>query len=413
VKLKFKIQNSKLKAEYSNIKLVFLLLSAFCFQLIACFCSPAWAETKKTPRLTVAVQKVVYKAQQLIRKNDYLKAEECLQKFVEKNPKNAHYLVEFTLGNTLALIGKEKQALSHYETSAKLYSDFAPTWQNIGKIYFDLKQYEKAGDCLLKAYKIDEKGDPSALYNIAVSYIMAGKEKKALPHLEYLVADQAGPPKTEWLEALLKVCMDLQLKEKAFEVINRLIDKNSNDPRWWKIIAQFHLNQGDYEKGVAALTVYSYLTPMKKKELMLLGDLNSYIGIPLKAAEYYEKTLHLKNNPAIYKKLASAYLAAHEPAKAIDTLNRALKKRPTSKLYFMMGQVFYEQEDFDRAYQAFHESSSLDHKDGQAVMMMGYCALRMDKNEMAGSAFQKATHFPKQRKIAKELLKQVASWKKR
>jgi tetratricopeptide (TPR) repeat protein len=146
---------------------------------------------------------------------------------------------------------------------------------------------------------------------------------------------------------------------------------------------------------------------MKKKELMLLGDLNSYIGIPLKAAEYYEKTLHLKNNSAIYEKLASAYLAAHKPAKAIDTLNRALKKRPTSKLYFMMGQVFYEQEDFEKAYQAFDKSFSLDPENGQAVLMMGYCALQIDKKAIAEKAFQKATHFSRQRKTAIELLKKI------
>jgi tetratricopeptide (TPR) repeat protein len=211
------------------------ILLAFSFQLLAFLCFPAWAESE-APKLTVAAQKAVYEAQQLIKKKEYGKAVECLKGYIKKHLQKPHYLVEFTLGNTLALMGKEREALSHYKASADLYPDYAPTWQNMGKIYFDLKQYEQAGDCLLKAHNIDEKGDPSAIYNIAVSYIMSGKEKKALPHLEYLTSGQVGQPKTEWLEALFKVCMDLQLKEKAFEVINRLIDKNSNDPRWWKIL---------------------------------------------------------------------------------------------------------------------------------------------------------------------------------
>ena len=49
------------------------------------------------------------------------------------------------------------------------------------------------------------------------------KERKALPHSEYLVSGEIGVPKTEWLEALLKVYMDLKLKEKAFAVVRRLI----------------------------------------------------------------------------------------------------------------------------------------------------------------------------------------------
>ncbi len=338
-----------------------------------------------------------------------MKAQECLRKFIQKHPQKPHYLVEFTLANALAMAGKDKDALPHYRAAANLYPAFAAAWQNMGKIYFDLKEYDKAGDCLLKGYEINEKKEPSLLYYAAVSYIMSEKNKKALPHLQYLSSGEAGIPKTEWLEALLKVCMDLQLKKKAFEVIQRLLDKNGDDPRWWKILAQFHLEQSDYKNGVVALTVHSYLTPINLKDLMLLGDLNNAIGVPRKAAEYYKKALSLENNPADYEKLASAYIAAHKPAKAIDALNRALEKKATSKLWFMMGQVLYEEEDFDKAYNAFDQSARLDSKNGRAYLMMGYCAMQMAKKDAARNAFQKATRFPKQRKMAKELLKQIAS----
>ena len=387
-----------------------LLLFVFSFSFSA-FCCTAWAESE-APKLTSAVQKVVYTAQQAMEKKDYLKAKEYLKKFIEKNPQKPHYLVEFTLANAFAVTDKNTEALQHYRAAADLYPDFAAAWQNMGKIYFGLKQYDKAGDCLLKGYEINEKKDSSLLYYAAVSYIMAKKEKNALPHLERLVSGEIGAPKTEWLEALLKVCMDLQLKEKAFQVIHRLLEKNGNDPRWWKILAQFHLQESDYKPAVAALTVHSYLTFLKKQDIMLLGDLYNAVGVPLSAAVYYEKALTSGNNPAVYEKLASAYIGAHRPAKAIEVLDRALEKKPTSGLWFTMGQVLYEQGNFDKAYNAFNQSARLNSKNGRAYLMMGYCALQMDKKETARSAFQKATRFPKQRKIAKELLKQVASLSK-
>lgn len=383
------------------------LLPAFSFQLIALLSFPAWAESE-APKLTPSVQKVVYTAQQAMEKKDYLKAEEYLKKFIEKNPQKPQYLVEFTLANALAMAGKDRDALAHYMAAANLYPVFAAAWQNMGKIYFDLKQYDEAGDCLLKAYELNEKKESAILYYAAVSYIMAKKETKALPHLEYLVSGEVEPPKTEWLEALLKVYMDLKLKEKAFAVVRRLIDENRADPRWWKILAQLHLQQSDYKPAVAALTVHSYLTPLKNQDIVLLGDLTNAIGVPLKAAEYYEKALTLENNVADYEKLASAYIAAHRPAKAIEVLDRALEKKPTSGLWFMMGYVLYEKENFDKAYNAFDQSTRFDPKNARAYLMMGYCALQMDRKGIARSAFQKATRFPKERKIAKELLKQVA-----
>lgn len=383
-------------------------ISVFLFVTLIFF--PVWAESKP-PELTRAVQKVVYNAQQLIEKKEYFKAEKCLKQFIEKYPQKPHYLVEFTLANTLAVTDKKEEALQHYKTSAVLYPDCTATWQNAGKLYFDLKQYNKSGDCLLKAYELNEKNNHSLLYYAAVSYMMGKKEKKALPHLEYLVSGKAGTPKTEWMEVLLKVYIDLNFKKKAFAVVNRLINENEDDPRWWKILTQLHLQQNDYKLAVTALTVYSYLTSPKREDIILLGDLNNAIGIPVKAAQYYEKAIDLKNNASCYKKLASTYISGHMPAKAIETLTSVLKKKPTSELWFMMGQVLYQEYDFDKAFNAFNQSVLLNPKNGRAYLMKGYCALQMNKKEIAGTAFQKAVKFSKQKKMAKELLKHVNSLK--
>jgi len=316
LKLKAKV----LKAQSPKFKVFWLLV--FTFQLMALFCSPLWAQTK-APKMIPSVQKVVYEAQQAMEKKEYAKAERILLTFIDKHPETPHYLVEFTLGNALSMGGKSIDALLHYKTSADLYPDFSPAWQNLGKICFDLKRYDQAGDHMLKAYEIDEQKDPTLLYNAAVSYIMAKEEKKALPHLEYLASGDAGTPKTEWLEALLKVCMDLHLEKKAFKVIQSLVDKNEDDPRWWKILAQFYLQQGDYKKAVAALKIHSYLVPIKKQDIILMGDLYNAIEVPVKAAEYYEKAVKLKKDPSVYEKLAAAYSAAHKPDKALNVLNQA------------------------------------------------------------------------------------------
>ena len=385
----------------------FLLLT-FSLELLALifFPSPAASEP---PRLTPAVQKIVYDAQQAIEKKEYVKAEECLEKFIKKNRKRPHYLVEFTLGNVLSMSNRNKDAVLHYRAAANLYPGFVAAWQNMGKIYFDLKQYDKAGDCLLTAFELNEKKNPSLLYYAAVSFIMAEKGDKALPHLEYLSSGEAGDPKIEWIEALLKVCMDLQLNEKAFDVIHTLLAKNGHDPRWWKILARFHLQQNDYKGAAAALTIHSYLTIANLKDLMLLGDLNSVIGMPRKAAKYYKKVLDMENSPSNHEKLASAHIAAHCPAKALEALETALEQKPTSALWFMMGRVLYEKEDFDRAYDAFGHSVKQDPNMGRAHLMMGYCALQAERNDAAASAFQKACRFPKQKKTAKKLLRHAAT----
>ena len=141
---------------------------------------------------------------------------------------------------------------------------------------------------------------------------------------------------------------------------------------------------------------------------MLLGDLNNAIGVPLKAAEYYENALNFSNNEDDYEKLASAYISGHRPEKAIETLKRILEKKPTSDLWFKMGQMLYQKYNFDKACNAFNQSVRLNTENGRGYLMIGYCALQMDKKEIARTAFKKAARFPKQKKMAKKLLKHVS-----
>ena len=63
--------------------------------------------------------------------------------------------------------------------------------------------------------------------------------------------------------------------------------------------------------------------------------------------------------------------------------------------------------NFDKAYNAFNQSARIDPKSGRAYLMMGYCALQMDKKEAVRTAFQRASRFPEQKKMAKKLLEQL------
>jgi tetratricopeptide (TPR) repeat protein len=365
------------------------------------------------PGPSVAAHRALYEAQQAMELKDNIKAAEILRTFIRENPKKNHYLLEFHLANALALLGKSKEALIHYEKTLALNPGLSAAWQNLGKTHLDLGNHLDAGNAFLKSYETGETKDGSILYYAAVSYLMGKKADKALPHLETLASGKAGDPRSEWLEALLKAYLDLKQEDKAFKLIHRLLDEQGANPRWWKFLAQLHLQKGEYLHAAEALTIHSYLTTPKEQEIVLLGDLYHVIGIPVKAVEYYEKAIQIENNPAVYEKLASAYISAHKPTKAENALEQALKKEPTAKLWSLLGKAYYEGELYEDAFKAFSQSVRLDPENGEYPLMMGYCALQLKNKDRAMMALQNASQFPGQRKIAKELLKQVASWKER
>lgn len=368
--------------------------------------SPAAAKTPPAD-LTAAEQKVVYQAQQAMGEKDYAAARQILTSFMEEHPRGVHYRVEFTMGNALSMAGETMAALCHYRAAADLYPDDAAVWQNMGKACYELKHYSVAGDSLAKAYALMTPKSPPVAYHAAVAYMLAGKPTAARPHLERLVSGAAGPPKSAWLEALLKVYLDLGHREKALKRVRDLLHKDGNNPRLWRILTRLYIDRGEHKNAAAALEVYSSLTPASKKEIKLLGDLYQMANVPLKAARQYEKMIAIDAEPAEYENAASAYIAARRPEKAIDVLSRGLERQPTSAMWWILGTVYYEKEAFQKAYQAFGKSTQNDPKNAGAHLMTGYCALQLDNIPAAKNAFIQAARFPEQRGEAVKMLKKI------
>ena len=362
-------------------------------------------------KLPAAVHRVLYRAQQLTSKQDYVKGAEALKKFIHEHPGKNHYLIEFALGNALAMAERKKEAVTHYRAALELKPDYSPAWMNLGKTYYDLKQYELAGHALVKGYETSEEKEPGTLFNACSALLLADQKEKAMPYLEILVSGTLGPPEYEWVQSLLMLYIDLKLTEKAEQMLKRLVDKDADNPLWWRLTYQFYANQNDYQKAATYLIIYNYLEPLKRDEILLLGNLFAAIGIPLQAARYYEQALESGGKPEEYERLISFLVAGHRLEKARETTKRALKKSPTAKLWSLLGQIYYKQERHDDAFEAFSQSARLDPENGEYWLMMGYCAIQLEDKDKAFSALKKASQFPRQRKIAKELLEEVTSRK--
>ncbi len=362
-----------------------------------------------TRGLSVGASRVLYEAQQLMDREEYEKAIRILEKFVEKKPERNHCLIEFTLGNALYLAGSKEPSLARYGAAVELNPAFGAAWVNLGQVAYDLKRYGLAAQALTRGFDVaeeDEK-DPALLYYAAVAHMLDGHQDRAAPILETLVSGRHGAPAKEWFQALLNIYLDMDEEEKAEGLIEWMMRLYGDQPETWKLSYQFEASRENYQMAAVALTIYGYLTPLSREETVLLGDLFATIQVPLLACIQYEKAFASGASPEEYERLASAYLSAHRPVQARQTLVEALKQRATPTLWSLVGDLNYMEDDFEGAYHAFKESARLDPKDGRAYLMMGYCALQLDKKELAGEALKKAKRFPKQRQVATELLTRV------
>ncbi len=393
-----------------------LLFALLCGLLLF---APAGAEEGKggnkgsgkdvTEGLSVGASRVLYEAQQLMDGEEYDKAIRILEKYIERHPERNHGLIEFTLGNALYLTGRKEACLAHHRAAVEMNPAFASAWVNLGQVAYDLKRYGLAAQALTRGFEAaeEEEKDPDLLYYAAVAHVLDGRQERAVPILEALVAGRHGDPAKEWFQALLNIYLELDKEEKAERLIDRMMGHYGDQPETWKLSYQFEASRENYRMAAVALTIYSYLKPLTREERVLLGDLFATIEVPLLACIHYEQAFASGASPEEYERLASAYLSAHRPVQARQTLAEALKKEPTSMLWSLVGDLNYMEEDFEGAYHAFQDSARLDPQDGRAYLMMGYCALQLDNKKLAAEALEKAKGFPKQRRVAEEILTRV------
>ncbi|WP_319523052.1 tetratricopeptide repeat protein [uncultured Desulfosarcina sp.] len=365
----------------------------------------AIAAEKEEPRpLDRAEQQVLYQAQQAMEKKEYARARKILAAYIEQPSDKVHYLVYFTLGNVLSMEGNAEDALERYRAAANLYPDDAVVWQNMGKACYDLERYAEAGDCLARAHALKGPESPVLAYQAAVAYILANKPATARPLLESLVNLPSGTPEPDWLNALLKVYLDLKKPEEALALTRRLLQRTGSDPRLWRILSRLYIDRGEYNSAAAAMEIYASLAPEDPDPVRLIGDLYHLANIPLKAARQYEKLLSPDASPEDYEKTAAAYFAAHHMDRAIEVLQRGLAKQSTAAMWGQLAGLYYEKGDFEQARKAFEKTVLADPKNARAHLMEGYCALQQDQMIAARNAFERAARFPQQHVEARKMI---------
>lgn len=388
-----------------------LLRMAVCIFCACCASAPVSALAEQgREELSRPMQEALYNADQAMNKKQYAQAEKILGDYMAKHPAPKHHFVEFLLGNALIMQGKNARALEHYTSATALRPDFAPAWANQGKAAYDLGQYAVAGRALGKAYELDGKKDGALLYQSAAAYLMGKRNAEALPALERLASGALGAPRQEWLEALLKTYMELGKGAKAAQTVKGLLARDQENPGWWKLLAQMQTRQHNYKEALSAWEVYATLAgTIPAEEEILIGDIYSAAGVPLRAAQWYARALPRTGSGSLREKLARSYLAAHQPAQAASFASKAASERPGAEMWRIAGQAYFELGEYRKAYDAYTESLRLDASDGRSQLMQGYCALQLRNKSLASAALEKARKYSSVRAQAEQLLRAVAA----
>ena len=333
------------------------------------------AATAGKENMPLGAGMAVNKAQSLMAEGKADQALAVLTRYSEKQGKEVHFYIDFLTGFCFTELGQTRAAAAAFQRAVEKQPDLSEAWLNLARCQYEQGQMSEAARAFEKGYVTSEEKKAIHLFYAAACDFQAGrpdaaltlferlmaahpeavtlewkqtlvnilfaleKYREALPWLEELAKKTTGDSQRQWQEMLLYQYLSLEMKQKALAYARYLTRTHPEDPGWWKALAHVHLTDNRFEKALAAMLSYSYLTPLTREESRLVADLYLSCNIPLSAARQYEVWLAQHRDSLSEKQvlerirvISRAWLSAGNPFQAMAWAEKGLAQHHDPEL---------------------------------------------------------------------------------
>ncbi|MBK7701498.1 MAG: tetratricopeptide repeat protein [bacterium] len=335
-------------------------------------------------------------------------AVQLLQTELRERPQEEHWLLRHHLGMSLMQAKRTAEAIPQFEAAVAAEPRHAESWLGLGQCAYETGDFATAGRALDEGFRRNPRKDPSLLYFAGVAYLQGGMPAQAAGLLEQLAGGFYGRPQLDAFRALIAASLELKDPERGRRAADAMLAAYPEDPEAWRLAFQHAAAVGDHRRAAVDLTIVDYLQPLQGRERIQLGDLYRAVGAPAEAGRHYEQAVADTSGSDDYERLATAWLSAHEPQRARETLKLALARKPTARFWALLGDLELAQDQHAAALAAFTESLALDPGQGQIRLMAGFCALEAGDPAAARAHLELAAGFPEQTAGATQLLQRAA-----
>lgn len=377
----------------------------------------AFAKDDK-PSISPSLYKKLKKTEKLIANKNYRGAQQSLLTIHNNVSKGGfeEATVLRSLSSVYALQENYRKATDALSKAVKLNvlaSDQQQTaLLNLGQLYMATEQYRKAVDVLENWLATNNKSDGQLYIMLAKAYAQLKQYTKAIPYVEKAIKNSKKPPES-WYKMQLALYYETKQYSKAGQVLQKLIRFYPEKKQYWNQLASVYQQSNQYVKA-ATIKHLGYTKGIldSEREILDLANLFLYVDRPYKAATLLAKEIgnkRVKNTSKNWELLANAWTQARELDKALSALNTASRLNDKGLLYQRMGNLYIEQEQWQKAVEALNKAlqkSGLK-KPGNAYLMLGISYYELEKIAKARNAFNKAKAYKESQKAARQWLNYI------
>ncbi|MCH9696143.1 MAG: hypothetical protein K0U72_16625 [Gammaproteobacteria bacterium] len=392
--------------------------------LLVCICCIATLAI--TPVLLAAPDKAsnrtylkMMDVQELWNENSYSEALQVLQEFEQKINREPydHAVVLQYIAHTYVFMDQIEGARVALQKALQLPNIGVPLTAELKLVYGQIvlgdDRFDEAREALEYWYANTEvEKPPNQIFTLAYANYMTANLERAEDLLAIAIG-KAGNPKKSWHRLYYQVLFDRKKYSAAEQLLLGIIERDPYEHDNWRLLANHHMQLEDAQAALAAITIaYNEGLLDEADDLKRMIALYSVVEVPEKAARLLEKHLadeSVETDADMLKRLADLWMLSRERPQAKAVLRRAAAAAPDGRTYEMLGNIFFEDEDWENAHESYLKAIDLGGLDEpeRIYLLAGISAEHGGMKEAARDAFKEARKSDDLKKQADALLRRL------
>jgi len=257
-----------------------------------------------------------------------------------------------------------------------------------------------------------EKPDPQQLFSASYANYMTKNFERADELLVTAIAEEKNPP-ANWYRLRYQALMELERYGTAEEVVMGLVSRSPTEEDFWRLLANHYLRLEDGRKALSVMSIaYTEGLLSEPADARRIVSLYGFVEVPERAARMLDELIEQSILDADFetlRQLGDLWLLSRERDKAIGVLKEAAQLAPDSETHELLGSIYFEDEQWALAHEAFLEALARGGADEneRLYLLAGISAARAGLKAEARSSLEEAMKIDEFRRQAQSVLRSL------
>jgi O-antigen biosynthesis protein len=282
--------------------------------------------------------------------------------------------------------------LRQYQQAAAQQPNSAPIKFELGQLYFETRQWQKAIAAYQQAIQLNSQEAQYHLHLGRAWTQVNNHEQANLAYYEgFSLKPEAASGKSHYL--LGEKLLQQNCEEKAIACYRRAISSQPDlIEAYWRI-GEIVTQKGDYKTAIACYHRAAKISPQQAQNYILLGKALAQQGNWQDALSHFQQAIKLEpHNFILYSHIGESLAQLERYEEAIQSLRQGISKEPQSwKTYHQLGNVLSHQELWQEAIGAY-EKAIIYNEEGHSLSYhyLAQAHLELQQWQSAITAYSKA-----------------------